>query len=347
MAEDVFREPHRTTRGLLALPREVRDLIYTHALVAREPIIVLDAQNHYVYPRRLVGGRNVVKDPKIRNLAGLARGLFYINRQISSESLATFYQHNTFAFMGPHRWYEPLYWIARIGNINRRSLTRMLIFVPELEKVWQRPDGSRDEFDTVYTDTVMARPRHPLLHWMEETWPEGEVEDIPPIIEELFKDLGEDGNGNRLILQLQNITPGYPGYVATSEDDTMADEDSWMSMDLPNLAEAWSRLHGNRPGRRSIDVEWLDSTSKANYEETVREQMIGVGWKIYSEGEFCYHYEADGITRHVPSMRWMMKLGDPGPRIIASRTNPWAETRTPPTWWDYVAGKRVIPCKPE
>ncbi|KAG8625659.1 hypothetical protein KVT40_006060 [Elsinoe batatas] len=317
---------------LLTLPREIRDLIYIHALTSSEPIIVWQKKRYWNKHRDPTQGWDLITASTSRNLSSLSLNLFYTNRHISDEALSIFYTDNTFAFHGPHDYHRITTWLTQIGTTNSRHLTKLQIDITDLDKAWQLPDGSRVEYVTTTTpddetipipSTTPARPRHPLLHNPAPTWPEGQVEIIPVAAEEMFTSLTSDPSGEPLTILLQNTTVGYPGYSGLPSDHEMLHtEEFWLSMDLPNLIEAWRVQYGNQAGKREVDVEWLCEAGE-EWEGEIKRQLREAGWKVYGEEEYRLEVGYEGAGCSHDRRRWRMKLRPHEERIVASRPNPW------------------------
>lgn len=134
----------------LTLPVEVRDLIYSFALISSEPIIVWSGQikttiievepptpeNDSFAPdvfHNLIDSivDRVDRDMDFAAMASSRRdlvlGLLQCHPIISHEAAAIFYRGNTFSFHGYHSWRPINLWLESIGSYNQKYLTSLEI----------------------------------------------------------------------------------------------------------------------------------------------------------------------------------------------------------------------------
>jgi hypothetical protein len=119
------------------LPRELRDRIYSEALISPNPITVCSMtveshENSLMEPEwfkddkgRTIHEAMYIIDSKAALLEELAFGLLRASKTIASEVAVVLYSSNTFHFGGSQVW-NPFYgWLDLIGLKNRSYLQRL------------------------------------------------------------------------------------------------------------------------------------------------------------------------------------------------------------------------------
>ena len=324
-----------------ALPREIRDSIYTFALVASSPIIVWSAQLKRTFPpghekfqyrgqRIYTYKRRWNHEAMTSSRKGLGLGLLQCNRTIALEAAQKFYGQNTFAFDGYHEWIPVISWLDAIGDVNRSLLTRLEACQRNPTKAWQYPDGTRvsihiDERSEIY-------PRNPHFPHLDAV-PEGEVDSINPLIEMIFLMLGQCETSNKLVFAL-NLEYGLvPGTVIhdMSED---ADID-YSSMDLPNLIEKWRVDYTTGTTRRPVEVIWKAECLRTLYNEK-KSLIEDLGWDILEQEEAEKSWRIKFIDDRIeyipdPTMKFTLKRKALVGPLVASEPSSWS-WRSGPDW---------------
>ncbi|KAF4552334.1 Hypothetical protein D9617_10g073150 [Elsinoe fawcettii] len=235
------------------LPRELRDQIYGDSLVSTSPIDVSKLGAHQEFKDHVKQiYYNPDTDATSRSLQGLNLDLLKASPKIALEASQVFYSKNKFAFHGHRDWSVVVDWLQSIGEENRKHLTNLEIDVRQLNRVYQYKDGVREDYDG-----KNIHPRHHLIKSPKDdgTWPEGEVDDINPKMEDVFSALTECDQGSKLTLDVRYVGGGFPGCFEKPNQEDEFNENYYFSMDLPNLIEAWRSKHSD-PKKREIDVVW-------------------------------------------------------------------------------------------
>lgn len=143
-----------TATGSLAfetLPREIRDSVYTFALVSSSPIIVWTARLNVAFTPQENDASSCMYDHPRRwnreamtsSRKGLALGLLQCSRSIAHEADPVLCGQNAFAFGGCHDWSPVVSWLDAIGDLNRSYLTRLEASQANSPKAWQYSNGTR------------------------------------------------------------------------------------------------------------------------------------------------------------------------------------------------------------
>jgi hypothetical protein len=324
-----------------ALPREIRDSIYTFALVASSPIIVWSAQLKRTFPlghenfqyrgqRTYTYKRHWDHEAMISSRKGLGLGLLQCNRTIALEAAQTFYGQNTFAFDGHHEWIPVISWLDAIGDVNRSLLTRLEARQRNPTKAWQYPDGTRvsihiDERNEIY-------PRNPHFPHLDVV-PEGEVDSITPLIEMIFLMLGQCETGNKLVFALNLEYDLVPGTVI---NDMTEDADIYYSsMDLPNLIEKWRVDYTTGTRRRPVEVIWKAECLRILYNEK-KGLIEDLGWDILEQEEAEKSWQIESVDARRedipdPTMKFTLKRKALVGPLVASEPSSWS-WRSGPDW---------------
>ncbi|TKX24007.1 hypothetical protein C1H76_3945 [Elsinoe australis] len=236
------------------LPIELRDRIYHECLVSPKPIDVSKISPISEWKDNRVQC-HFEPDPKATaaSLSGLSVNLLRASPKIAAEASRIFYGKNVFAFHGHKSWSPVVSWLRSIGLQNRAYLTALELDVHELLHVYQYADGHRESWDPQHE----VLPRHPLLHKRqdEDAWPAGEVDEVDGEMEDVFAALADVEDGANLTMRLRYIGPGFLGAFEEPENLEQGNEELYVSMDLPNLVEAW-RKEWSAQRNRQIDVTW-------------------------------------------------------------------------------------------
>lgn len=211
------------------------------------------------------------------SLSTLSIKLLFCSKVVSHEAAIIFYNKNTFAFEGDHNWDPVVHWLKTIGTDNRNSLAILEVRGRRPVQVWQNRCGERfhDRPRYSYEQTY---PRHPYLATPIHGFMfEGCVDSTNPIVEEVFVLLGQRSSNEKVTIIMQT-SRYYPGGgtdpVIIYENFP---EDSWYSMDLPNLIEKFLELHSTRSMKRSVEAVWKGVAYKRLLET---EFVESVGWNI-------------------------------------------------------------------
>ncbi|KAL8887765.1 MAG: hypothetical protein Q9215_004705 [Flavoplaca cf. flavocitrina] len=283
----------------LGLPWDIRLMVYSTLLVSSSPIDVWPAT-------MLCGLGSPAQSVPHSMIWDVSLGLLRCNSTIASEAAAVFYGNNTFCIHGDDRDYGlVIHWLKQIGVQNRRFLRRLEMRIWMPLKAWQQIDGSR-------TDGVGVKhafPCHPHLLAPSMPCPEGAVDVIDPLVEDIIALVSEPG-GRKLKLFLKlgptdfNIVPGVigPGQLGPGEIGTgrvrpriIQGPEAWLSMDLPNLIEKW-RAEYTLDGRlRHVNILWTTKTDRTFFlgEKDFIEHL---GWQILEEQEDKWYWPTDTPT---------------------------------------------------
>jgi hypothetical protein len=273
-----------------SFPREIRDKIYNYALVSTSHIIVWKGELKYEYlksykgARRMMGGepisrliwRTVSHKETSASLSTININLLFSNKTVSQEAAMVFYNKNTFAFEGDHNWDPIVCWLKTIGIDNRNSLAVLEVYGKRPDQVWQNSRGERLPHPQRYTMEEIY-PINPYLGNPTDGFKHGYVDNINPVLEEVFVLLGQRASEKKttIIMQTDIYYPGG-GAIAVEPDDQFPDK-GWYSMELPNLIEKFLELHCTHSERRSVEVVWKGLT----YQRVLAtEFMENLGWNI-------------------------------------------------------------------
>ena len=126
--------------GLFRLPREIRDRVYSFALIADtciDDVLSPRLRRTYLQPslKHLCSPRRKSQWRRAFNKLGL--NLLLCNRQLAREAAALFYGRNVFHFKCFLDWTDLYLFLQRIGTTNRRHLqnVRMYMETPRVRKI--------------------------------------------------------------------------------------------------------------------------------------------------------------------------------------------------------------------
>jgi hypothetical protein len=270
----------RTT--FLDLPRELRDRIYSEALVSPNPITVCSITvESYEDKSRFNDdwdkddkGRRVHEDKYIlasNNAAlfeELAFRLLRASKTIASEAALTFYRGNTFHFGGTEVW-NPFYgWLDLIGLKNRSYLQRLSLELVKPECLVSNNIGIR----SLRSRTLDFR-RQKVVSCSEPT-EEDDLRFVDPAIEACFRILGM--HGPQLQLKLFLAPPFLPGVnVYWPDPDSYEPElRPWLSLEVPRSIEKYRREFLSR-----ADVLWFGRGRKDMFDKQA-DEIREKGWEI-------------------------------------------------------------------
>ncbi|TGO27998.1 hypothetical protein BPAE_0034g00780 [Botrytis paeoniae] len=270
-----------------SLPREIRDSIYHYALVSTTNIIVWKGKLKYellpIYKgtRQIWSGeptsrliwRAVSHEETSTSLSTLNTKLLFCSKVVSHEAAIVFYNRNTFAFEGDHNWDPVVHWLKTIGSNNRNSLAILEVCGKRPDQVWQNHCGER--IQKFSNEEIYLR--HPYFATPIDGFKYGCVDNINPILEEVFVLLGQRVSNKKatVIMQTGRFYPG--GGADPVEPDELFPENGWYSMELPNLIEKFLELHSTHSTKRSVEVVWNGLTYKRALET---EFMESLGWNV-------------------------------------------------------------------
>lgn len=189
-----------------------------------------------------------------------------------------FYSKNVFSFEGNHNW-DPIYlWLQAIGADNRNFLATLDANAKRPDQVWQNTRGERLRIPAGFT-MENVYPRQPYLGVPDGGFKYGCVDNINPVLEEIFVLLGQRTNKQKVVFIMQ-IAACYPGGGAEPEPMDQCPEYGWYSMELPNLVETFIDLHTRRSGERDlIEVLWKGMASRRVL--LAEEDLINdLGWNM-------------------------------------------------------------------
>ncbi|KAI9665027.1 MAG: hypothetical protein M1821_006475 [Bathelium mastoideum] len=319
----------RPKASMLALPREIRDQIYELALISDLPIIVwsggwqADApklplhqkwawdlgqragEPNCPFPCQRVANKTAVK----HSLQFLAFNILLSHPMLSREAAGFFYQKNTFQFLGSHNWDPIAAWLNNIGRYNRSFLTVLDIEVPRLDRVWELKDGRR--IPCLYTKEIVY-PRNRWLKWTPAPSgvnSEGVVDNINPVVEDIFRSIGNRHGNSRITLNFKmesGFIPGVPGSF-----DFEDPSGGYTSMDLPNLVELFRRMYaGTSTTQNSVEVFWMGEMDLLGFNYNVSTKAfnswITVDAALYRCMELSPNHP-DKAPQSVECVRWKLR----------------------------------------
>lgn len=265
-----------TCTTFLDLSRELRDRIYSEALISPNPITVCSMttnrheQNPYMEPDdegKMVYEDKYIIAPKAVILKELAFGLLQASKTISSEAALMLYRSNTFHFGGSQVW-NPLYgWLDLIGQENRSYLRKISLELVKPEYLSSnnlgiRTLGHRHDFRRQKVVSCSRPIEEDALGFVD------------PAVEACFRILGM--SGPQLQLKLLLAPPFLPGVnVWAANFQTYEPEFwPWYSLDIPKGIESYRAEFSSR-----VDVLWFGKGRRdmlIKKAEEIREK----GWEI-------------------------------------------------------------------
>ncbi|KAF4635746.1 hypothetical protein G7Y89_g2343 [Cudoniella acicularis] len=278
-----------------SLPREIRDTIYSLALISPTPITVWKGSTEYFFidplpegphprPRACVWWRQLHHEFPAAHLRALNLNLLFCNKTLHREAALIFYCKNTFSFEGDHNWDPLVSWLKSIGVENRTSLTSLQVDADRQDQAWQDSRGERMRVGGSGYPREEIYPRHPYLHAPPTRrgglFRHGWVDNINPVVEEVFSLLqGKRAPGQQPVtisMQLAKSYP-YPGRGRNPHPMEQKPENGWYSMDLPNLIEKFLYLHTDG---KSIEVLWKGCFVREPLLAEKQELFEKQGWKM-------------------------------------------------------------------
>ncbi|KIM94047.1 hypothetical protein OIDMADRAFT_149516 [Oidiodendron maius Zn] len=269
-----------TCTTFLDLPRELRDRIYSTALISPNPITVCSMtvdsheNNTLMDPDwfkddegRIIHDDKYIIASKAAILEELAFGLLQASKTIASEAAVVLYRSNTFHFGGSQVW-NPFYgWLDLIGEENCSYLQKISLELVKPEYLNSnalgiRTFGRRHDFR-----------RQKVVYCSQPTEADA-LDFVDPAIEACFRILGM--HGPRLQLTLLLAPPFLPGVnVWVANPQTYEPELwPWYSLDIPKSVER-SRAEFSS----GVDVLWFGKGRKDMFfkqAEEIREK----GWEV-------------------------------------------------------------------
>lgn len=258
----------------MSLPREIRDAIYHLALSSSAPITVwkgervqepqfdtASASYEDFINGTYIWRRFVDHQAMTTWRSAVATNLLFCTRTVSREAAAVIYKQNIFCFRGEHNWDPVLSWLQAIGKENRNHLSTLDINAYKPDQVWQRFNGERVPHPNLSTREIVY-PRSSYLGIRRRPFRYGLVDNINPAVETIFQLLGQRTSTQQLKITF-NLSWQYPGQGSIIEEEDQCPEDSWHSMDLPNLIEKLRTVYACKPGLSKseplCDVSWKGS----------------------------------------------------------------------------------------
>jgi hypothetical protein len=316
------------------LPREIRDEIYCWALHAPTDIHVLpweprslglERQNLTWYLEWVSRWRKqwaYLYDPMKSKLRPLAFNLLLCqNRTVVQEAAMVFYKQNTFYFEDFQDWNTAVFWLETIGPNNRNSLRNVKIRVPPPSHSWQKPDGIRVQHPGNISQEQLYQ-RHPYLQLSSLPVQDGEVENLDPIIEDIFILLKSRISKTTipLKLDLMLISDSIPGVEIKAGSSLHNDNFYHFTTDLPNLIEKFRSDHT----ADCVEVRWFSSTDEIEFikQRTVIEEK---GWTILQ----CKKRDPPASSGYEPQVDFILKRENQSALFIASDPSPY----TLPSWF--------------
>jgi hypothetical protein len=267
----------RQSATFTSLPQETRDQILAYTLTSLNSIVVWSGKLKSILPIRTSANHGDhewsehmrtgvqqwrrVEDANAtrESVAGLSLSLFLVSKSISQHATATFYKHNTFAFLGDHAWQEIVDWLTSIGYRQRSLLSSLKITANRPFQCYQQADGTRLWQTDLPEDPY---PRSPHFTLVAGSVPEGRVDNINPLVESVFALLKEAKEGAKVQLCFVMGYSYLPGFAM--QPDTHVPNTQWWSLDLPNLVEVFREVGA---GGRSIDVVWKAQLCRPSFQE--------------------------------------------------------------------------------
>jgi len=274
-----------------SFPREIRDKIYHYALVSTLDIIVWKGElkrerialyegSQYIpwgQPSSRLIWRAVSHKETAASLSTLNINLLFSSKVVSQEAAMVFYNKNTFAFEGNHNWDPAVSWLKTIGTSNRDSIANLKVCAKRPDQVWQNHRGERLRHPGGFTMEIIY-PRHPYLSTPPAGFKYGCVDNINPVLEEVFVLLGQRISEKKITITMR-IDNRYPGGGAKPRLDKQTPEHDWYSMELPNLLEMFLELHSRPSEKGSLEVVWKGLAEKRIL--TAEQDLIkNLGWNM-------------------------------------------------------------------
>lgn len=269
-----------TFTTFLDLPRELRDQIYSKALISPSPITVCSMTVNNHEQDSLMGpdwfkddeGRTIHEDKyiiasKAAVQEELAFGLLRASKTIASEAAIVLYSSNTFHFGGSQVW-NPCYgWLDLIGQENCSYLQRI-----SLELV--KPEYLNSNNLGIQTFGRRRDFRRQKVVSCSQPTAKYTLDFVDPAIEACFRILGK--HGAPLQLKLLLAPPFLPGVnIWVGNPQTYEPELwPWYSLDIPRNIEKYRAEFASR-----VDVLWFGKGRKDmffKHAEEIREK----GWEV-------------------------------------------------------------------
>jgi hypothetical protein len=266
--------PHLTW---YSLPREVREMIYTYALIQASPIIVWSGiqeekttmlDTHMSQAHAQICEAEVIHElPRHISTCNLAINLLVCETRLGREAAAVFYGKNTFVFQGHHNWTPIASWLRVIGNKNRNLLRSLEITAARPDQAWQTIRGKNPRYlPGTCTSESSVCPCNRCLENAEKFPNRGVVDDVNPAIETIFALIGKRSRGWELTVSMQ-LPLYYPCGTEHSVEDVYSDvqwyghdlaaDTQWYCVDLASLVEKYLGLHTREcPTDNFVDVIW-------------------------------------------------------------------------------------------
>ena len=187
---------------------------------------------------------------------------------------------------------------------------------------WQNSNGSRVLISNFRDNEIWPR-NESFLQLMIQ--PEGEVENINPVIESIFSLLGQYTSkpSQKLFFNLHLRFDLVPGIIIVEDDNEDIDA-SYFSMDLPNLIEFWRWKYTNGCGHRQLDVLWHAESYRKQAiakQELIKEQ----GWDILRL-ELAEKKEFGELAKclPIPTVKLVMRRTELVEQLVAAERSPWS-----------------------
>ncbi|KAH6666128.1 hypothetical protein B0J14DRAFT_605343 [Halenospora varia] len=288
-----------STLSFFSLSREIRDKIYEFALASSSPLSAWSGAplrsccknwqwDHRGLLHQFSKTSSIESKDDSLMLRRTLRSLLRCNSKVSCESAQIYYGKNTFRFCDLYDWEDVSIWLQDIGCTNRGYLTKMEFLLPCTNFVRQNSEGIRGEsvrVDGKWSFTSEnTRQRHPLLNQELGTISDSSVEDIDPEVETIFQFLGKSTDPSKVTIKILLAPWTVPGFRFLEEDydSSFGLDESWFTMDLPNLMEVF-RVKYNE-GVRVVDILWTGIERSWVFEKH-SDEIEAAGWEIAKDLE--------------------------------------------------------------
>ncbi|KAF7854587.1 hypothetical protein EAF04_010396 [Stromatinia cepivora] len=301
------RDESQKPASFLSLPPELRDTIYELALIAPVSVIAWSDIPGLELPKwhddnRLISDYDRSWGPFTESLSvkHLTANLLKCHPLISREAATIYYGRNTFLFTGNFTWTTVMNWLDEIGPLNCSHLTELDLCLKQPQFVWQLPNGARTMIDARVGEWARKEnaieevyPRNRFLYLEQDRVSEdtdaepdngieGFVQNINPDIENVFKLLGESGEGPKIVI---NIFTAYNHGIGWPRLDKWYFEENpyghWLQMDVPNVIEKCRDLYSSESANgKAIEVLW-NGAMGAEFLRQERKELESVGVCVF------------------------------------------------------------------
>ncbi|KAE8446691.1 hypothetical protein EG329_011735 [Mollisiaceae sp. DMI_Dod_QoI] len=282
--------PPSTKISFMSLPLEIRNTIYSSAIISPTPLIAWSSKSISDLIQSPIDSRfSRHTSPQTFCMASyvehalpveqLATRMFLVSRDVSREAAEIFYSYNTFRFVGEDWiWDTVLQWLivqtaaaCVAGGLSAWEEDAAGERIPDVEKDWLARENERE--------IVYPRNKHldlPKVERGEEHELAGAVENISPKVEVVLRMLGEGGRWDRVRLSMllpYHFVPGLQLWLSRHRE-------YWMSMDLPNVMEICAGQElPSVSGQREVEILWKCKEEGRAFLNG-RKDLEALGWEI-------------------------------------------------------------------